>query len=89
MTGALNKQYDQGVVTRNKARLVVQGYNRNKNINYFYLSHGVQSILNGSQKCFIDGYMIEEVYVKQLPGFESFEFSYYFYKLDKSLYGHF
>lgn len=38
-------------------------------------------------KCvFLNGYMMEEVYVKQPPGFDGIDFSYHVYKLDKALY---
>ena len=36
---------------------------------------------------FLNGYLKEEVFVKQPPGFEDVEFPYYVFKLDKALYG--
>jgi len=35
---------------------------------------------------FLNGYLKEEVYVSQLPGFENLEFSNHVFKLDKALY---
>ncbi|GJX60539.1 retrovirus-related pol polyprotein from transposon TNT 1-94 [Tanacetum coccineum] len=39
------------------------------------------------KSAFLNGKLKEEVYVKQPPGFESSEFTYYVCKLDKALYG--
>lgn len=39
------------------------------------------------KSAFLNGYVKEEVYVKQPPGFENFEFRDHVYKLDKALYG--
>jgi len=36
---------------------------------------------------FFNGYLKEEAYVSQLPGFENHDFSDYVLKLDKALYG--
>jgi len=36
---------------------------------------------------FLNGYLKEEVYVMQPPGFENTEFSNHVFKLDKTLYG--
>jgi len=39
------------------------------------------------KSAFLNGYLKEEVYVKQPPGFEDLEHPEYVYKLDKTLYG--
>ena len=39
------------------------------------------------KSAFLNGYLKEEVYVKQPPGFESDEFPNHVFKLDKALYG--
>ena len=39
------------------------------------------------KSAFLNGYIIEEVYVKQPPSFENEKFSNYVYKLSKALYG--
>ena len=36
---------------------------------------------------FLNGFIVEEVYVEQPPGFESFDFSNHVFKLSKALYG--
>lgn len=36
---------------------------------------------------FLNGYIMDEVYVEQPSGFENFLISYHVYKLDKALYG--
>ena len=39
------------------------------------------------KSAFLNGYLKEEVYVKQTPGFENNEFPNHVFKLDKALYG--
>lgn len=39
------------------------------------------------KSAFLNGYLKEEVFVKQPPGFENFEFLDHVMKLDKALYG--
>lgn len=39
------------------------------------------------KSAFLNGYLKEEVYVSQPPGFESSEFPNHVFKLDKALYG--
>ena len=39
------------------------------------------------KSAFLNGYLKEEVYVKQPPGFESHDFPNHVFKLDKALYG--
>ena len=40
-----------------------------------------------SKVFFLNGYLKEEVYVMQPPGFENSKFSNHVFKLDKALYG--
>ncbi|XP_070004633.1 uncharacterized protein [Nicotiana sylvestris] len=96
-----NKLDEDGIVTRNKARMVVQGYNQEKGIDYDETFDAVarleairlliafathmkftlhQMIVKSA---FLNGYLKEEVFVKQPPGFESKECSEHVYKLDK------
>ncbi|GKD36758.1 retrovirus-related pol polyprotein from transposon TNT 1-94, partial [Tanacetum coccineum] len=56
------KMDEEGVVTKNTARLVAKG-------------------------AFLNGKILEEVYVDQHPGFESSEFPNHVCKLNKALYG--
>jgi hypothetical protein len=39
------------------------------------------------KSAFLNGFLEEEVYVKQLPGFKSVEFRHRVYRLRKALYG--
>ena len=39
------------------------------------------------KSAFLNGYLKEEVYVSQLPGFENYEFPNHVFKLDKAFYG--
>ncbi|GJV11793.1 retrovirus-related pol polyprotein from transposon TNT 1-94 [Tanacetum coccineum] len=74
-----NKKYDElGIVTKNKARLVAQGY---------IVGKKELTMMKPLHHAFLNGKPKEEVYVKQPPCFESSEFSEYVCKLDKALYG--
>ena len=46
-----------------------------------------QTLSNGCKKCLLNGFIQEEVYVEQPPGFEDFEKPNHVYKLQKALYG--
>ena len=100
-----NKLDDFGTVTRNKAWLVVQGYNQEEGIDYEEIFAPVARIeairiliafaahmeiklhQMDVKSAFLNGYLKEEVYVMQPPGFESKEFPNHVFKLDKALYG--
>ncbi|KAH9648550.1 Integrase catalytic domain-containing protein [Citrus sinensis] len=102
---AINKMDESGVVVRNKARLVAQGYNQEEVIDFdetfapvarlesirmllAYACHKDFILYQMDVKsAFLNGYILEEVYVKQPPGFENEKFSNYVYKLLKALYG--
>ena len=94
---------ESGVVVRNKATLVAQGYNQEEWIDFdetFALVARLESIkMLLAYACkkdfilyhmdvksdFLNGYIMEEVYVKQ--PFENEKFPDHVYKLSKTLYG--
>ncbi|GJW42949.1 putative ribonuclease H-like domain-containing protein [Tanacetum coccineum] len=69
-----NKKDERGIVIRNKARLVAQGYTQEEGIDY-------------DESAFLYGKIEEEVYVCQPLGFEDPEFPDRVYKVEKALYG--
>ncbi|GKB20703.1 retrovirus-related pol polyprotein from transposon TNT 1-94 [Tanacetum coccineum] len=93
-----NKLDENGVVTRNKARLVAQGYNQQEGINYdetYALVARLESIRillayscaldfklyqMDVKSAFLNGFINEEVYVAQPPGFIDFVKPNYVYK---------
>ncbi|GJW87412.1 retrovirus-related pol polyprotein from transposon TNT 1-94 [Tanacetum coccineum] len=100
-----NKLDENGVVSRNKARLVAQGYNQQKGIDYdetYALVARLESIrILLAYACtqdfklfqmdvnsvFLNGFLNEEVYVAQPPGFIDFAKPNHVYRLKKALYG--
>ncbi|GJW37514.1 copia protein [Tanacetum coccineum] len=100
-----NKLNENGVVSRNKARLVTQGYNQQEGIDYdenyapvarlesirTLLAYACALDFNLFQidvkSAFLNGFINEEVYVAQPPGFIDFEKLDHVYKLKKALYG--
>nr|XP_033514024.1 uncharacterized protein LOC117278653 [Nicotiana tomentosiformis] len=100
-----NKLDEQGNITRNKARLVIHGYNQDEGIDYdetfapvarreairmliaFDAHMEVTLYQMDVKSAFLNGYLKEEVFVKQPPEFESEEFPDYVFKLDKALCG--
>ncbi|WVZ80652.1 hypothetical protein U9M48_028110 [Paspalum notatum var. saurae] len=100
-----NKQGENGMVVRNKARLVAQGYCQKEGIDYedtfapiarleairsllaFAASKGFKLQQMDVKSAFLNGFIEEEVYVRQPPGFESARFPDRVYKLRKALYG--
>nr|GEW48478.1 retrovirus-related Pol polyprotein from transposon TNT 1-94 [Tanacetum cinerariifolium] len=95
----------QNHISRNKARLVVQGYNQQEGIDYdetYALVARLESIKillaiacandfklyqMDVKIAFLNGFINEEVYVAQPPGFIDFQKPNYVYKLKKDLYG--
>ncbi|GJU70807.1 putative ribonuclease H-like domain-containing protein [Tanacetum coccineum] len=73
-----NKKDERGIVSKNKARLVAQGYTQEEGIDYDEML---------SQSAFFFYGKIEEVYVCQPPGFEDPDFPDRVYKVEKALYG--
>ncbi|GJZ40206.1 retrovirus-related pol polyprotein from transposon TNT 1-94 [Tanacetum coccineum] len=100
-----NKLDNNGIVSRNKARLVAQGYNQQEGIDYdeayapvarldsirillaIACAHDFKLYQMDVKIAFLNGFINEEVYVAQPPGFIDFEKPNYVYKLKKALYG--
>ncbi|GJY60090.1 retrovirus-related pol polyprotein from transposon TNT 1-94 [Tanacetum coccineum] len=100
-----NKLDENGIVSRNKARLVAQGYNQQEGIDYdetYALVARLESIRillayacaldfklfqMDVKSAFLNGFINEEVYVAQPPGFIDFKKPDHVYKLKKALYG--
>ena len=100
-----NKQDADGVVVRNKARLVAQGFCQKEGIDYeetfahvarlesirillaLAASKGFKLFQMDVKSAFLNGFIEEEVYVKQPPGFENPKFPNCVFKLQKALYG--
>jgi hypothetical protein len=53
----------------------------------FYVSKGFKLYQMDVKSAFLNGFLEEEIYVKQPPGFESVEFPHRVYRLRKALYG--
>ncbi|GKA26408.1 retrovirus-related pol polyprotein from transposon TNT 1-94 [Tanacetum coccineum] len=99
-----NKLDENGIVSRNKARLVTQGYNQQEGIDYdetyapvarlesirillaYVCALDFKLFQMDVKSAFLNGFINEEVYVAQPPGFD-FEKSDHVYKLKKALYG--
>ncbi|GJT51393.1 putative ribonuclease H-like domain-containing protein [Tanacetum coccineum] len=73
-----NKKDERGIVVRNKARLVAQGYKQEEGIDYDEMD---------VKSAFLYGTIEEEVYVCQPLGFVDLEFLEKVYKVEKALYG--
>ncbi|GJS19612.1 retrovirus-related pol polyprotein from transposon TNT 1-94 [Tanacetum coccineum] len=100
-----NKLDGNIIVSRNKARLVAQGYNQQEDINYDETYAPVARLESigillayacaldfklfqiDVKSAFLNGFINEEVYVAQPPGFIDFEKPDHVYKLKKALYG--
>ncbi|WVZ50236.1 LOW QUALITY PROTEIN: hypothetical protein U9M48_001510, partial [Paspalum notatum var. saurae] len=100
-----NKQGENGMVVRNKARLVAQGFCQKEGIDCeetfapvarleairillaFAVSKGFKLQQMDVKPAFLNGFIEEEVYVRQPLGFESARFPDRVYKLRKALYG--
>ncbi|GJU58122.1 putative ribonuclease H-like domain-containing protein [Tanacetum coccineum] len=78
-----NKKNERGIVIKNKARLVAQGYTQKEGINYDEVFAPVMDV----KSAFLYGRIEEEVYVYQPPGFEDPDFPDRVYKVEKALYG--
>nr|GEU92348.1 hypothetical protein [Tanacetum cinerariifolium] len=73
-----NKKYERGIVIRNKARLVAQGYTQEEGIDYEEMD---------VKSAFLYVTIDEEVYVMQPPGFQDPKFPERVYKVEKAMYG--
>ena len=99
-----NKQDQDGIIVRNKARLVAQGYTQVEGLNFgetyasvawleairillaYACAHNIKLYQMDIKSAFLNGYIDEEVYVEQPPGFEDDKKPDHVYKL-KALYG--
>nr|ABB47538.2 retrotransposon protein, putative, Ty1-copia subclass [Oryza sativa Japonica Group] len=100
-----NKQNEDGLIVRNKARLVAQGFTQVEGLYFdetfapvarieairlllaFAASKGFKLYQMDVKSAFLNGFIHEEVYVKQPPGFENSDFPNHVFKLSKALYG--
>ncbi|WVZ96452.1 hypothetical protein U9M48_042090 [Paspalum notatum var. saurae] len=89
-----NKQDEHGVVTRNKTRLVAQGFTQVEGLDFreTYAPLLPPTTTSNCTKmdvksAFLNGPIQELVYVEQPPGFEDPKKPNYVYKLHKALYG--
>ncbi|GJX09508.1 putative ribonuclease H-like domain-containing protein, partial [Tanacetum coccineum] len=73
----INKKDERGIVIKNKARLVAQGYTQEEGIDYDEMD---------VKSAFLYGKIEEEVYVCQPSGFEDPDFPDRVYKVEKALY---
>ncbi|GKC07017.1 retrovirus-related pol polyprotein from transposon TNT 1-94 [Tanacetum coccineum] len=96
---------ENGIISRNKARLVAQGYNQQEGIDYdetyapvarlesirillaIACANDFKLYQMDVKISFLNGFINEEVYVAQPPGFIDFQKPNYVYKLKKALYG--
>jgi Reverse transcriptase (RNA-dependent DNA polymerase) len=100
-----NKLDENGIIVRNKARLVAQGYIQQAGIDFeetfapvarlesirmllTYASHKCFTLYQMDFKsAFLNGFVDEEVYVHQPPGFINQTYLNHVYRLTKALYG--
>ena len=100
-----NKQDQDGIVVRNKVRLIAQGYTQVEGLNFgeiyalvarleairillaYAYAHNIKLYQMDVKSAFLNGYINEEVYVEQPPGFEDDKKPNHVYKLKKALYG--
>nr|GEV10779.1 copia protein [Tanacetum cinerariifolium] len=100
-----NKLDENGVVSRNKARLVAQGYNQQEGIDYdetyapvarlepirillaYACAPDFKLFQMDVKSASLNGFINEEVYVAQPPGFIDFAKPNHVYRLKKALYG--
>nr|GFC75895.1 retrotransposon protein, putative, unclassified [Tanacetum cinerariifolium] len=69
-----NKNDERGIVIRNKARLVAQGYTQEEGIDYDEVFALVARIEIDVKSAFLYGTIDEEVYVMQPAGFQDPDF---------------
>ncbi|GJY78574.1 retrovirus-related pol polyprotein from transposon TNT 1-94 [Tanacetum coccineum] len=100
-----NKLNENGIVSRNKARLVAQGYNQQEGIDFvetyapvarlesirillaYACTHDFKLYQMDVKSAFLNGFINEEVFVAQPPGFIDCEKPNHVFKLKKALYG--
>jgi len=100
-----NKMDEQGIIVRNKARLMDNDYNQEEGIDYdetyapvarievvrlllaYACLSGFKLFQMDVKSAFLNGFINEEVYVTQPPGFEDHKLLGHVYKLKKAFYG--
>ncbi|GJS12799.1 putative ribonuclease H-like domain-containing protein [Tanacetum coccineum] len=87
-----NKKDERGIVIKNKARLIAQGYTQEEGIDYdeVFAHASFKDFVvyqMDVKSAFLYGKIEEEVYVCQPPGFEDPDFLDRVYKVEKALYG--
>ncbi|GKD81005.1 copia protein, partial [Tanacetum coccineum] len=100
-----NNLDENGVVSRNKAKLVAQGYNQQEGIDYdktyapvarlesirillaYACALDFKLFQMDVKSAFLNGFINDDVYVAQLPGFIDFAKPNHVYRLKKALYG--
>ena len=100
-----NKMDESGIIIRNKARLVAQGYSQEEGIDFdetfapvarleairmllaFACFKNFKLYQMDVKSTFLNGYINEEVYVEQPPGFEDQKLPNHVFKLTKAIYG--
>jgi len=94
-----NKHDQDGIVIRNKSRLIAQGYTQVEGLDFcktyapvarlevirillaYACAHNIKLYQMDIKSAFLNGYINEEVYVKQPPSFEDDKKSNHVYKL--------
>jgi hypothetical protein len=100
-----NKQDQDEIIVRNKARLVAQGYTQIEGLDFgetyalvsrleairillaYSYAHNIKLYQMDVKSVFLNGYISEEVYIEQPPGFKDYKKHNYVYKLKKALCG--
>ena len=80
-----NKKDENGVLIRNKVRLVAQGYCQEEGIDYEAHVARLEAILIFLAYAAHRGFKVHQMDVKQPPGFESEKYPNHVYFLDKAL----
>ena len=99
-----NKLYENGIIVRNKAKLVAKGYNQEESIDFnetyapiarleairmllaYACYKGFKLYQMDVKSAFLNGFIMEEVYIKQPLSFENHFYHNLVFKLNKSLY---